>query len=171
MQRAARSKEMFNRSNAVQESMQRAARSVEMFNRSNAVQESMQRAARSVEMFNRSNAVQESMQRAARSIEMFKRSSEVLEADILLLDKKMLSFIAFENTSSEMIVGEEIKEELEEEIEHLIKTEKVLSTEVFVCRLIIMLQCLQMVGVDFFDSDAVNGVTAVLMFYLDRAHK
>jgi len=163
--------EMFNRSNALQESIQRAARSMEMFNRSNALQESIQRAARSMEMFNRSNVLQESLQRATRNMEIFKRSSEVLEADILLLDKKMLSFVAFENTSSEMIVGEEIKEELEEEIEHLIKTENVLSTEVFVCRLIIMLQCLQMVGVDFFDPNAVNGLTAVLMFYLDQSRK
>ena len=163
--------DIFSKTDALQESMQRAARSMEMLNRSNALQESIQRAARSMEMFNRSNVLQESLQRATRNMEIFKRSSEVLEADILLLDKKMLSFVAFENTSSEMIVGEEIKEELEEEIEHLIKTENVLSTEVFVCRLIIMLQCLQMVGGDFFDPNAVNGLTAVLMFYLDQSRK
>jgi len=117
------------------------------------------------------NAWQESLERTVRNMEMFKLSSEVLEENILLLDKKLLSSVAFEDTSPEMIMNEETKEELKEEIEHLIKTESVLSTEVFVCRLIIMLQCLQMVGVDFFDSDAVNGLTAVLMFYLDRSRK
>ncbi|WP_235045163.1 hypothetical protein, partial [Exiguobacterium chiriqhucha] len=152
------------------DSVQKVLRSMEAI-QSNALQDSLQKVARSMEIFNQSNVLQESLKRAVNNIEMFKISSEVLEKDILLLDKKMLSFIAFEDTSSEMIIGEEIKEEIEEEVEHLIKTENVLSTEVLVCRLIIMLQCLQMVGVDFFDSDAVNGLTAVLMFYLDRSRK
>lgn len=47
-------------------------------------------------------------------MDIFKRSSEVLEADILLLDKKLLSSVVLEDTLSKLIVGEERQEDFEE---------------------------------------------------------